>query len=527
MLRVYQVTLSLDEDLSVIPSKLAKILGVKEKEILSYQVYKETLDARKRHMCFAYTIDCTLKNETKVLRKKLKQVSVVEPMDYVVDTSGVIGLKHRIVVVGYGPAGMFASYLLAKYGYKPIVIERGACVKQRSEDVLKFWNEGILNEESNVQYGEGGAGTFSDGKLTSRSKDPRIHQVLETLVECGAPKEILYEAYPHIGTDILKDVVVNLREKMLEMGGEIHFHSKLNDLKIEEGRIKAIKVNDSWMACDVLVLAIGNSARDTIQLLHSKNISMSAKDFALGIRIEHPQSLINKAQYHEYVDHPRLKQASYALKMTSDYKRGVYSFCMCPGGHVVASTSKKERVVVNGMSYHARNHENGNSALLVQMFAKEFNDDYMQAMNFIDEMEHKAYLMGKDYQAPAQLVKDFLNERSSSQIGSVTPTYQRGIHLCNLHDLLPYEIAQSLKQAIVYFDQKFENFALDDAIMSAIETRSSSPVRINRNQDLESTNTIGIYPCGEGAGYAGGIVSSAIDGLKVAEMIMKTYCMVE
>ncbi len=527
MLRVYQVTLSLDEDLSCIPEKLVKILQIKEKDLLSYQVYKETLDARKRHMCFSYTIDCVVKNEAKVLRKKIKQVIQVEPMKYDVDLSGVLGLKHRVVVVGYGPAGMFASYLLAQYGFKPIVIERGACVEQRSQDVEKFWNEGILNEESNVQYGEGGAGTFSDGKLTSRSKDPRIHKVLETLVECGAPKEILYEALPHIGTDILKKVVVNLREKMLEMGGEIHFHSKLNDIEIEDGRIKAIKVNDTYMACDVLVLAIGNSARDTFELLHSKNISMSAKDFALGIRIEHPQALINQSQYHEYVNHPRLKQASYALKMTSDYKRGVYSFCMCPGGHVVASTSKKERVVVNGMSYHARDGVNGNSALLVQMFASEFDDNYLKAMKFIDDMEHLAYQMGENYQAPAQLVKDFLNEIASSHIGSVKPTYHRGIKLCNLHDLLPYEIAQSLKQAIIYFNQKFENFALDDAIMTAVETRSSSPVRINRNQDLESSNTIGLYPCGEGAGYAGGIVSSAIDGLKVAEMIMKTYCMIE
>lgn len=528
MIRVHQVNLGIDEDLTLLPSKICKTLGIKAKDLISYTIYKEGLDMRKRHMCFSYIVDCEVRNEDKLLRKNLKNVRLVEDLPYVIPSCGVLGMKHRVVVVGFGPCGMFAAYILAKAGYKPIIIERGDCVEERSLKVEQFFKEQILDEESNVQYGEGGAGTFSDGKLTSRSKDPRSRVVLETLIEFGAPEDILYSSHPHIGTDLLKKVVVEMRKKIVELGGEIHFRSRLNDLDIQKGELQRILVNDTWYDCNHLVLAIGNSARDTYMMLDKHCVDMSCKDFALGVRIEHPQQDINESQYLEYANHKRLSNASYMVKMKADNGRGVYSFCMCPGGYVVASSSLKERVVVNGMSYHARDGINANAALLVQMYAKDFNDNYHDALKFIDEIEHQAYIMGgSNYQAPAQLVKDFLNHQPSTSLGLIKPTYSCGVKLSNLHDLLPKEVASALEDGLRYFPKQVSAYTNGDAILTAIETRSSSPVRINRNQELQSSNTLGIYPCGEGAGFAGGIVSSAIDGIKVAESIISNYCMID
>lgn len=525
MLRITQLKLDIDESLDLLPSKILHKLHMKEEDLLDYHIVKESIDARKGHMIFSYTVDCKVHHEQSILKRKIKDVTLTPDERYHMPKPGIIGMKKRPIVVGFGPAGMFSALLLAQLGYAPIILERGEAVEQRVEKVEKFWKEGILDTQCNVQFGEGGAGTFSDGKLTTRVKDARIHKVLEEFVRFGAPKEILYQAHPHIGTDLLRDIVKEIRKEIIALGGEFHFSSCVDDLMIENGQITGVKVNDQIYESEHVILAIGHSARDTYRMLKERGVYMKAKAFAVGARIEHPQALINEAQYKTYAHHPRLGAAEYRLVHKADNGRGVYTFCMCPGGTVVPSTSMEGGVVVNGMSEHARDKENANSAILVQVHTDDFDDDPMKGIAYQETLEKKAYeIAGSTYEAPAQLVKDFLKHQSSTHIGSVKPSYALGVHMCDLHDILPEPITTAMKQGIIGFDHKLKGFAMEDAILTGVETRSSSPVRLQRDdKEYTSVNVKGLYPCGEGAGYAGGIVSAAIDGLRCAEKIIEYY----
>ena len=526
MIRIQEIKLTLDETLDDLPKKIIKKLRISKEDLISWRVVKESLDARKiADIHFTYCIDCKVKQEEQVLRHNPK-ITRVKEYHYTYPEPGKKQLIHRPVVVGFGPAGMFAALILAQMGYCPLVIERGECVEQRVKSVEEFWQSGKLNPCSNVQFGEGGAGTFSDGKLTARSKDLRVHKVLEELVHFGAPKDILYMAHPHIGTDLLRDIVKQLREEIISLGGEVRFQSQLTDLKIKDGKLCGIVVNgNEEIKTDQVILAIGHSARDTYRFLYEKGIAMEAKAFAIGARIEHPQSLINKAQFKQFANHPRLSAAEYRLTHSARNGRGVYTFCMCPGGTVVPSSSIEGGVVVNGMSEHARDKENANSALLVQVRPEDFGEHPMDGIAYQEELERKAFqLGGGNYKAPAQLVKDFLNHQPSIAMGKVKPSYALGVTPCDLHEILPKYITSAMEEAIIALDHKLKGFAYDDAVLTGVETRSSSPIRINRTKDnLQSINLEGLYPCGEGAGFAGGIVSAAIDGIRCAEQIIQEF----
>lgn len=526
MLRIQQIKLSLDEAVDVLPKKIMKKLHISEGELLSYQIFKESIDARKENdIYFTYGVDCKVKNEERILKWKMKDVTKTPNVSYHMPKKGSMELVHRPIVVGFGPAGMFSALLLAQLGYHPLILERGECVEKRVESVERFWKEGILDPSSNVQFGEGGAGTFSDGKLTTRVKDTRIHKILEEFVRFGAPEEILYEAHPHIGTDLLRGIVKNIREEILRLGGDIRFSCKMEDVVIEQGKLKGVIANGENIACEQLILAVGHSARDTFYQLMERGLEVQAKAFAVGARIEHPQKLVNEAQYKKLAGHPKLGTAEYRFVHTAKNGRGVYTFCMCPGGTVVPSTSIEGAVVVNGMSEQARDKENANSALLVQIHTFDFDNDPKKGIAFQEAIEKKAYVMaGANYHAPVQLVKDFLQHQPSTQIGSVQPSYELGVTPCDLHDILPDYVCEAMKEGILAFDHKLKGFAMEDAILTGVETRSSSPLRMERGrEDCVSVSIQGIYPCGEGAGYAGGIVSAAIDGLRCAEKLIETY----
>ncbi len=420
---------------------------------------------------------------------------------------------------------MFAALLLAEMGYCPLVLERGEDVDHRLQKVERFWKEGKLDPNCNVQFGEGGAGTFSDGKLTARTKDLRSHKVLETFVAFGAPKEILYTWEPHIGSDRLRMIVKRIRQRIIELGGEVRFSTQLHDLCIENGKITKIKANEEWITCKALILAIGHSARDTFSVLEQHSVKMEQKSFAVGVRVEHPQAMINQAQWKRFADHPKLSAASYRLTHTTSTGRGVYTFCMCPGGSVVAGASQLGGVVTNGMSDYARDKENANSAILVQVHPNDVGKHILDGIRFQQNLEQKAFEAGgKNYYAPAQLIKDFMNDVPSTKPGEVLPTYRPGIRLCALSSVLPPFVYASIQEALPVFDHKLHGFLYPDAILTAVETRSSSPIRLLRHSEtLESVGCAYLYPCGEGAGYAGGIVSAAIDGLRCAEKIIQVF----
>ncbi|MGL4372677.1 MAG: NAD(P)/FAD-dependent oxidoreductase, partial [Turicibacter sp.] len=421
----------------------------------------------------------------------------------------------------------FSALILAEMGYNPIVFERGGSVEDRVKSVQDFWKDGILDPNSNVQFGEGGAGTFSDGKLTTRVKDLRGRKVLEALVEAGAPEDILYTAHPHIGTDLLREVVKNIREKIISLGGEIHFNTTVTDFMIEEGQIKGIKIKGGdTIETEHVIIAIGHSARDSFYKLHERGVTFSQKAFAVGARIEHPQAIVNKAQYKEFANHPKLGAADYRFAHTASNGRGVYTFCMCPGGTVVPSSSEKGRLVTNGMSENARKEANANSGLLVQIYPSDFESDHpLAGIEFQRRLEEKAFgLGGSDYTAPAQLVGDFMKGQASKTLGTVKPSYARGVKLTNLNKLLPDYVITAMQEGIKIFDNKMRGFGMKDAILTGVETRSSSPVRMDRDSDTcQSVDVKGVYPAGEGAGYAGGIVSAGIDGIKCAEAIIRQY----
>lgn len=527
-IRINNIVLGLDDDIEVVKKRVSKKLKVSIDEIENFKIIKESLDARnKNNIKFTYAVEVNHKNEKKIVDRLHDNNVRIDDTKYDPDVEpGNEKLNSRPVVVGLGPAGLFAALMLAEKGYRPLVIERGEDVDKRTETVKRFWDKGELNLESNVQFGEGGAGSFSDGKLTTRIKDKRCDYVLEQLVDAGAPPEIIYEAKPHVGTDILKDVVKNIRKKIIALGGEVMFSAKLEHINGKDGRIKSIVVNGNEIPCEALVLALGHSSRDTYEMLKEIGIFMEPKAFAVGVRIEHPQEMINISQYGKYHNHPRLKAADYKLTYQSkDLNRGVYSFCMCPGGVVVAASSEENRLVSNGMSYHARDLENANSALVVTVSPEDFEgNDVLRGMEFQRHYESLAFkLGGNNYNAPVQLLGDFLNDRKSTKLGAVTPSYKPGFELVDMRGCLPNYVVEAIKEGVCNFDKKIQGYGRADAVLTGIETRTSAPVRISRNENLESISMHGLYPAGEGAGFAGGIISAAVDGIKVAEKIIGKY----
>lgn len=527
--KINNISLNIDEPKEVLLSKVAKKLHIKKEQISNFKIIKESIDARKKdNIKFNYCVEVKLNNNQSIM-------SVVNGKDIILEEEmakeelkkGHIPLNSRPVVIGLGPAGLFSALTLAKNGYKPVVFERGEDVDSRTKTVQSFWNGATdLNLESNVQFGEGGAGAFSDGKLTTRIKDNRCTEVLQSFIKAGAPEEIAFEGKPHIGTDILKEVVKNIREEIKCLGGEVHFNSKLESIKTKDGKLLSIVVNGNEIDCEALVLAIGHSSRDTYQMLIEKGIFMEPKAFAIGVRIEHPRQLINESQYGKFANHPRLKAADYRLTYQSkSLNRGIYSFCMCPGGTVVAAASEQNRLVTNGMSYHARDLENSNSALVVTVGPEDFfNNSVLSGMEFQRHYEELAYnLGGGDYIAPIQLVGDFLNDKNSNKIGSVKPSYKPGYQFRELKECLPKYVVEALKEGIIKFDSKIKGYAMSEAVLTGIETRTSAPVRIIRNEGLQSISAKGVYPTGEGAGFAGGIISAAVDGIKVAEKIIQEF----
>lgn len=527
MIRVSDIKLSIDQKKTDIKKAILKKLKIKEEELIHYKIYKESIDARKDMVYFVYTVDVEVKNEEKLLKKiKDKKIIPSPDMTYKFVQKGNQPMQHPPIIVGTGPAGLLAGLVLAQMGYCPILLERGRDVDRRTKDIQEFWKTGKLDTESNVQFGEGGAGTFSDGKLTTQIKDVRCRKVLEEFVKAGAPPEIMYVNKPHVGTDLLRYVVKNIRKEIIALGGQVLFEKKLTDLLIKEGRLRGVVINgNEEIEAEAVILAIGHSARDTFEILYKNNVEIHQKPFSMGVRIEHPQSMINQGQYGDYANHPRLGAADYKMAHHCENQRSVYTFCMCPGGKVVAAASEEGGVVTNGMSEHARNEVNANSALLVGVDLQDFESNHpLAGVDLQRKWEQKAFEVGGGkYYAPAQLVKDFLKDQPSTTLGSVKPSYEPGITLTDLRQCLPEFVVVALKEAIVALDKKLPGFQLGDAVMTAIETRSSSPIRIKRDQGFES-NIRGLYPCGEGAGYAGGIISAAVDGIKVAEAIAEKYC---
>lgn len=527
MIRINEIKLSLDEDENLLAEKAAKILKINKKYIKSLSIFKKSVDARKKDdVHFTYSIDISISlDEDQIVSKcKSPKVSVTKPYVYEIPGNRRVS-KYRPIIVGFGPAGMLAGIILAEAGLKPIILERGKDIDARQKDVNEFWTKRRLNEESNVQFGEGGAGTFSDGKLTTGIKSPFIRKVLQELYEAGAPEEILYSSKPHIGTDRLAIVVKNIRKKIEKLGGEVCLETKLEKLIVYNGFVQGITYTRKGKTADIeadsVIMAIGHSARDTVEMLYNLGVEIIQKPFSVGARIEHPQSLINKAQYGKFADHPKLGAADYKLACHGLHERGAYTFCMCPGGTVVAAASEKEGVIVNGMSSLARDGENANSALLVGIETCDFPSEHpLTGIYYQREIEHRAFeLAGGDYKAPAQLVGDFLAGKESTDLGKVSPTCPTGVSLTNLDECLPAKVCATMKSAIVEMDKKLNGFNLYDAVLTAPETRSSSSVRILRNEFCQC-NISGVYPCGEGAGYAGGIVSAAVDGIKCAHAVL-------
>lgn len=527
MIRINEVALPLDYNDKYIQDYAIKKLNVSSEDIKNISIFRRSVDARKKqNIHFTATIDVELKTDEKRIINKCKDNKISLAEKYVYSLPLYKKLDQRPVIVGFGPAGMFASLILAMSGQNPIVIERGSCVEKRCKDIETFWNNRVLNTNSNVQFGEGGAGTFSDGKLNTGTKDIRGRMVLEEFVRNGAPEEILYNAKPHIGTDMLRNTVVNLRNKIISLGGEIRFETSLTDIIHKDNKVTAVKVkhNNSTeiIETDNIILAIGHSARDTFEMIYNMNIVIEPKAFSVGARIEHFQEIINKSQYGSFYNHKALKAADYKLAEHLKNSHAVYTFCMCPGGSVVAAASEENTVVTNGMSEFARDKQNANSALLVSVTPNDFGSSHpLSGMEFQRKIERNAFdIGGGNYNAPIQRVEDFLNNKSSKKIGDVIPSYKPNVTPSNLNKCLPEFVTESMKEGIKLFNNKIKGFSYGDAVLTGVETRSSSPIRIIRNESMQSVSLKGLYPCGEGAGYAGGIVSAAVDGIKCAEMMI-------
>lgn len=529
MIRLTQIKLPIRHKEEELVNAIAKALRLPAQKIMDYRIIRKSIDARKNEIKYIYTVDVTLSLDPKeketviISRCHNENVTLAKTEQYNFEPIGEEPFAHRPVVVGTGPAGLFTAYLLAKNGYQPLVLERGYEVRKRVEAVENFWKTNELNPDCNVQFGEGGAGTFSDGKLNTLVKDAnnRYRLVMETFVQLGAPSDILYLNKPHIGTDKLRYVVENMRKEIIRYGGEVRFGTTLTDLIIENGSLRAIEVNHKeTIPCELLVTAIGHSARDTFAMFLKRGLELTAKAFAIGLRIEHKQSMISNSQYGR--DYIHLPAADYKLTHQTAKGRGVYSFCMCPGGFVVNASSEVGYLAVNGMSNYNRDEVNANSAIVVTIQPEDFGSgDPLSGLEFQRKIEKAAYQAGKGA-VPVQLFGDLLRNRESVTIGNVTPNIKGDYQLTNLNHCLPPDIMEALKEGILAFDHKIKGFAEEEAVLSGVESRTSSPVRIIRDEFFEA-NIKGIYPCGEGAGYAGGITSAAIDGIKVFEAIAGRY----
>ena len=533
MIRITEIKLPLEHESSDIQAAIIKKLGINTADLLDYSIFKRGVDARKANaILLAYTVDVTVQGEAKILAKLRKDphVKVAPDTSYHFVAQAPSGLKNRPIIIGLGPSGLFAALILAQSGFKPLVLERGKAVRERTKDTFNFWRKSKLNTESNVQFGEGGAGTFSDGKLYSQIKDPKHYgrKVLNEFVIAGAPEEILYVSHPHIGTFRLVSMVEKMRETIIALGGEIRFESRVDDIEIAlnaegQNQVQAVVLqNGQRIATNHLVLAVGHSARDTFEMIYKRGIYIEAKPFSIGFRIEHPQSLIDSARHGPNAQHPILGAADYKLVHHASNGRSVYSFCMCPGGTVVASASEANCVVTNGMSQYSRNERNANAGIVVGITPDvDFPGHPLAGMELQRKWEHQAFLLGgSTYQAPGQLIGDFLVNKPSTQFGEVIPSYTPSVHLTNLDNALPEYVISAIREAIPQFAKQIKGFDLPDGILTGVETRTSSPIRIKRNDnDLQSINTKGLYPTGEGAGYAGGILSAGVDGIRVAEAV--------
>lgn len=521
---IKNIRTSVDDDIEYIKQQTAKKIKVGTDDIKSIKIIKESIDARRKpNITLVYTV--MAETHSKIKFTANNDISMLDETPSPPLLQGNIPLDKKPVIVGFGPAGMFAALVLAQNGFKPIVIERGECVEKRTELVNLFWNENKLSTETNVQFGEGGAGTFSDGKLTTRINDRRCNKVLEEFYKNGAHEEILYKNKPHIGTDVLKCVVKNIRKRIEELGGTVLFNSKLTDIDFKGNAVRGIKYNNAnTIDTNILILSIGHSARDTFQMLLDKNIQFIQKPFSIGVRIEHPQEIINMAQFGTPNVIPKLGPADYQI-FHKIGNRTVYSFCMCPGGVVVASASEPESIVTNGMSEYKRDRENANSALVVSVEPGDFGDSHpLAGMYFQRRWEKLAFeVAGSNYSAPVQLLGDFMKGCASKGFGSVKPSYTGNTTLSDINLCLPEFITTPMKESISIFDKKIKGFGLKDAILTGVETRTSSPVRILRSDTFEAIGFTGLYPAGEGAGYAGGIVSAAVDGIRIAEEVIRKY----
>ena len=532
MIRITDIKLELNKALTTESEKVSlkkyiiENYRMQDRDISSLSIYKKAIDARKKdHVHFVYSVDVEVKNEKFFLDKKIKGLSEAPILAYQDIESGLGQLDYPPIIIGFGPSGIYAALLLARRGYNPIVLERGFDVEKRSKNVDHFYETGEYNEGSTILFGEGGAGTFSDGKLTTLISDLRCRIVLESLVQAGAQPEILYINKPHVGTDILRVVIKKIREEIISLGGQVIFNAKVTSFIVENNTLKGVIVNNhDEIKTNVCLMGIGHSARDTFEVLHKEKVDIIQKAFSIGVRIEHPQQMINEAQYGKFASSPNLGAADYKLSYHASNNRTAYTFCMCPGGWVMCASSEEGGVVTNGMSESKRDYENANAALLINVNPEDFgSNDPLAGVEFQRGYERKAYLFGgSNYNAPIQLVGDFLNDRLSTKIGRVNPSYRPGYKFVKMTDIFPSYITDTMKEALINFNQKIKGFSMHDAVLTGVETRSSSPIRIVRNEDHQS-NISGLYPMGEGAGYAGGIMSSAVDGIKTAEKVISKY----
>ena len=537
MLRLTEIKLALDHDADDLRRAVSARLGLRPEDLVECRIFRQAVDARKKgSIMLVYTVDAVVKDEQRLSRRRKPATILSTPdLSYRPAVPGGEKLDRPPVVVGSGPAGLFAALLLARQGFRPLLLERGKPVEERYRDVELFWSGGGLAVDSNMHFGEGGAGAFSDGKLTTLIHDPRCRKVLEEFVAAGADADILYLNKPHLGSDRLPAIVRRIRQAIIDLGGEVRFHSRVDDLRIKEGKLTGVAVaGQGSQEAQAVILAPGNSARDTFAMLMERGVQLQAKPFSIGVRIEHPQAMIDDAQYGASAGHPRLGPADYKMFYHGPGGRSAYTFCMCPGGLVVAAATEAGGVATNGMSLFARANANANSALLVGVTPADFGSDHpLAGVEFQRMWERKAFTLGgSDYFAPIQLVRDFLADygrplggladRSSTALGDIQPTYRPGWRLARLADCLPDYVSETLRQALPFFAKRLPGFDRPDAVLTGVETRSSSPLRIVRNEAFES-NINGLYPAGEGAGYAGGIMSSAVDGMRAAEAIIRKH----
>ncbi|SFU98403.1 hypothetical protein SAMN05216350_110168 [Polaromonas sp. YR568] len=544
MIRLTELKLPLDHAEDALPALVAKTLGVATAALQNVHIHKRSFDARKADLLKVYIVDVTLADagqENALLAKFSGNPHILPTPDMAYHPVGTAptNLPLRPVVVGFGPCGIFAALVLAQMGFRPIVLERGKTVRERTKDTWGLWRKKVLNPESNVQFGEGGAGTFSDGKLYSQIKDPRHlgRKVMNEFVKAGAPADILFEAHPHIGTFKLVKVVENMREQIIALGGEIRFEQRVTDVLIEDGpegkQLRGLTVLDQAtgqsheMRADQVVMALGHSSRDTFAMLYERGVHIEAKPFSIGFRVEHPQGIIDRARWGRHAGHPSLGAAEYKLVHHASNGRSVYSFCMCPGGTVVAATSEPGRVVTNGMSQYSRNERNANAGIVVGIDPRDYpghdKGDALAGIALQRQLESHAFVLGgSTYEAPAQLVGDFVAGRPSTALGSIEPSYKPGVAIGDLSSALPVYAIEAMREAFPVFGKKIKGFDTHDAVLTGVETRTSSPIKISRGEDLQSINVRGLYPAGEGASYAGGILSAGVDGIRVAEALARS-----